>query len=428
MNWGKAKHTNVKEQDKYREALKDEKYCGEAGYDQFAIDYFQGSSTKAYVVASSLLSVDDFAELNWGKQKQTNVKEQEKYREALRDEKYRRESGYDQFAIDYFQGNLQKAYHVASSLLSEYDFAELNWGKFKYTNVKEQEKYREALRDEKYREEAGYDQFAIDHFQGNSQKAYLVASSLLSADDFAELNWGKVKRTNVKEQEKYREALKDEKYREEAGYDQFAIDHFQGNSAKAYWVASSLLSADAFAELNWGKKKLTNVKEQDKYRKLIQDGSYIGIKGWHEFAKIYFCGDFNKARNHIRPLLNELDYINLKWDLRLAERLTPDDLEEFTDTNFVEQYYQELIQKLNYYVNHFIKYKDLVGGRSALEDEIIAAFAYVSIAKEKDHQIDDVDMIKKYLLGIVAQRRGEYYQDDRFGDERDLWDRGFGAY
>ena len=55
-----------------------------------------------------------------------------------------------------------------------------------------------------YKGEAGYDKFATDRYQGDSQKAYQVASPLLTTDEFAKLNWGKVKRTNVNEQEEIR--------------------------------------------------------------------------------------------------------------------------------------------------------------------------------------------------------------------------------
>ena len=250
-------------------------YGGETGYDKFATEKFQGDSQKAWKVAASLLSKDEFAQLGWGKQKQTNVKEQEAIRTTLRaglaDGYLREETGYDKFATEKFQGDSQKAWTVAASLLSKDEFAQLGWGKQKQTNVKEQEAIRTTLRaglaDGSLREETGYDKFATEKFQGDSQKAWTVAASLLSKDEFAQLEWKKAKFTNVKEQEAIRTTLRaglsDGSLREETGYDKFATEKFQGDSHKAWTVAASLLTKDEFAQLEWGGQKRGRTEKQE---------------------------------------------------------------------------------------------------------------------------------------------------------------------
>ena len=313
LNWGKAKHTKVDEQNAIRKALMQGKYYGEKGYEQFAKDFYKGNLYKAYQVASSLLSADDFSSLNWGKLKRTNVNEQDDIRQALKLEKYKDEKGYDAFARDFYNGNSQKAYQVASSLLSADDFASLNWGKLKRTNVNEQDQYREALKLEKYKDEKGYDEFAIDYFNGNSQKAYRVASSLLGKDEFSKLNWGKLKVTNVKDQSRFRAILKSRQYRGKKGYEKFATDHFQGSLHKAYLVASSLLSKDDFTTLKWGMCQHITVDEQKEIREAIKLKKYWGPHGYKRFALDYFQGRLYKTYRVTKAVLSSADFDALNW-------------------------------------------------------------------------------------------------------------------
>jgi len=250
---------------------------------------------------------------------------------------YRNDSGYNKFAADHFQGSSQKAWQVASSLLSDDEFAALNWGKQKQTNVAEEQTFRASLRaglkDGSLKNEAGYNKFAADHFQGDSLKAWKVASSLLSDDEFAALNWGKVKFTNVAEEQTFRaslrDGLKDGSLKNEAGYNKFAADHFQGNSHKAWGVASSLLSDDEFAALNWGKRKQTNVAEEQTFRTAlmagIKDKSFLREKGYDHFAAQYFQGKSQKAWSVASSLLTEEQFRQLQWPKVKRGKLEVDD-------------------------------------------------------------------------------------------------------
>jgi len=352
LNWGKQKKTNVAEEQGFRDTLsaglKDGSLTNEAGYNKFANDHFQGSSDKAWKVASSLLSADDFAKLHWGKKKQTNVAEEQTFRNilnaGLKDGSLKNEAGGNRFAIEHFQGDSEKAWRVASSILSADDFAKLNWGKVKRTNVTEEKGFRDilsaGLKDSSLKNEAGYNTFANQYFQGNSQKAWLVASSLLSPDDFAKLNWGKCKFTNVAEEKGFRDilsaGLKDSSLKNEAGYNTFANQHFQGNSEKAWRVASSLLSADDFARLNWGKYKITNVAEEQTFRnaliKGIEDRSFLEEQGYDLFAKRFFQGKSQKAWAVASSLLPQEDFDRLQWPRMKRGTLEIDD--DFGDDHF----------------------------------------------------------------------------------------------
>src|SRR3989338_4284168 len=90
---------------------------------------------------------------------------------------------------------MQKAYLLASALLSQRDFAQLGWKKQIHLKVSEMDRYMQMLRngiaDGSLKGIQGCRKFAIDYADGDMQKAYLLASALLSKKDFARLEWGK---------------------------------------------------------------------------------------------------------------------------------------------------------------------------------------------------------------------------------------------
>ncbi|MFA5811004.1 MAG: hypothetical protein WC956_01575, partial [bacterium] len=288
-------------------------YAGEAGYDRFAQKYFRGNPQKAYKVASALLSKDELAALQWGKAKRTNVREQAEVRTALLSGRYQDEEGYDRFALERYHGNCLKTYLIASSLLTDAQFAALQWGKQKQTNVSEQAKVRAALLSGKYNGEARYDRFAQEYFKDDSQKAYQVASALLTDAQFAALQWGKAKKTNVREQAELRATLLSGHYQGEAGYDRFALDRYQGDSQKAYQVASALLTDAQFASLQWGKQKQTNVREQAEVRTALLSGQYQSEAGYDRFALDRYQGDSQKAYQVASALLTDAQFAALQW-------------------------------------------------------------------------------------------------------------------
>ncbi len=316
LRWGQQKRCNVSEQESLRQTLLSGKYRGEAGYDAFALEYFEGNSLSAYVNASSLLSKESFRALEWGKQKRTNVREQALLREELRRGGYQGEEGYNTFALTYHDGNSAVAYHVASSLLDAASFARLAWGPQKQTNVCDEARTRERLMSGNYRGEEGYARFASEECRGDPHKAYQVARSLIGDEAFSALQWGKLKKTKVRDQAVRREELLSGMYCGVKGYDRFAVTYCKGNSQRAYHEASALLPPSAFAALGWGRQKTTNVHEQEDLRRTLLEGSYTGARGYDRFALEYTTGDSNKAHQLVLALLGDEVFALLRWGNR----------------------------------------------------------------------------------------------------------------
>src|SRR4030095_15607162 len=83
----------------------------------------------------------------------------------------------------------------------------------------------------------------------------------------------------------------------EAGYDLFAAGHFEGDRRLAWNAARTLLSVEEFRKLKWPRYKRTNVFSQDALRQMvlqgIEDGTYLGEKGYDHFALQHYEGYSN---------------------------------------------------------------------------------------------------------------------------------------
>jgi hypothetical protein len=236
---------------------RDRKHCFTAdssGYATFARDYADGAMQKAYVLASALLTKPEFQKLNWGKGIQLKVDQVEVVRQALRDNDYSELTGYMQFARDYADGAMQKAYVLASALLTKQEFQKLNWGKAIQLKVDQVEAVRQALRDNDYSELTGYMQFARDHVDGAMQKAYVLASALLTKAEFQKLKWGIQILLKVDQVEAVRQQLErglaDGILVGTAGWLRYQTET-PAPSPKTAWQNASALLGDRFAELGW---------------------------------------------------------------------------------------------------------------------------------------------------------------------------------
>ncbi len=259
-------------------------YSGEVGYENFAGEYFEGDMERAYQVAAALLSPSEFAALGWGKVKQINVEMVAPLRSELESGRYNGMDGYDRFAEKYFRGKLQKAYQVASALLTKDAFAKLGWGMAKKARLEQQPALRALLLSGYYHGEAGYDKFALGCFEGNLRKAYQVASTLLSPSEFAALGWGMLKEMNVEEEPTLRALLLSGDYQGEAGYDKLTIERFHGDPKRAHHRASRLLTEAEFDALGWGRRKIVHLKHQAALREALASGSYGGKLGRMQFV------------------------------------------------------------------------------------------------------------------------------------------------
>jgi hypothetical protein len=172
-----------------------------------------------------------------------------------------------------------------------------------------------------YSKKTGYDQFASDHFHGDSLKAWHAASALLTKEEFAALDWGRQKSINLSEQVILRavllSGLKDESLKKEDGHRRFASDHFGGNLHIARKVAFSLLKEQEADALEWGKMEISDASERKALRTELRLGLKNGTAGGEEslkwFSWKYFDGDRVKARRIAFSLLSKAEFVALKW-------------------------------------------------------------------------------------------------------------------
>ena len=334
LGWGNQIPLKVSDVDRYTKALQtgiaDGSLKGIQGYRKFATDYADGNMQVAYQLASALLSKQDFARLGWGKSIKLKVSEVDRYTKALQDGiadgSLKGIQGCRKFAIDYADGDMQKAYLLASALLSKKDFARLEWGKQILLKVSEVDRYTKALQDGlvdgSLKGIQGYRKFATDYADGDMQKAYLLASALLSQRDFAQLGWKKQIHLKVSEMDRYMQMLRngiaDGSLKGIQGCRKFAIDYADGDMQKAYLLTSALLSKGDFAQLGWGNQIPLKVSDVDRYTKALQtgiaDGSLKGIQGYRKFATDYADGDMQKAHRLASALLSKQDFAQLGWE------------------------------------------------------------------------------------------------------------------
>jgi len=312
-------------------------YHGEAGYDRFTLEYFDGESLKAWRAAAALLTPDQFAELQWPKQKISNVNDQAELRRILRagirDRSLIGEEGYNNFALEHFKGNAEIAWVVASTLLNRDEFEQLQWGKARRTHVKDHDRIRNILRqgyqDESLTGRKGYIRFAKKYCEGNCHKAWLIASSLLPKEEFLRLKWRRQIPLHASEikpiSQVLRKGLKDGSYCGTTGYRQCSDDLFAGNQVKAAQVASALLSQREVKALGWGHQKQIDVADEPRLITAllmgITAGHYLGDAGYDRFALDFFHGRKKKAWEVARALLSEKEFRKLGWGRQQKKNL-----------------------------------------------------------------------------------------------------------
>lgn len=167
------------------------------GYKRFAFEWTDGDMQKAYVITSALLSKTDFKKLSWGKKIPLPADQVEAFQTHLATAAQGLE-GYKAFArTEGVDGNMHKAYVIASALLSKTDFQKLSWGKQILLPADQVEASRSqlltALREGTLRGKTGCQQFA-DLIGRSSQAAKTVASALLSRKQYQELLWTRLYR------------------------------------------------------------------------------------------------------------------------------------------------------------------------------------------------------------------------------------------
>gem|GEM_PF-5172390 len=305
--------------EKYLRILKDASAFKEGleGYRKFARRYTNGDMQVAYEMASSLLSGEEFRSLRWGKAIKLPVEKIEVYQGYLRSGNYQGFEGYQEFAKDYVNGSMEKAYMIASSLLSGEEFRSLRWGKAVKLPVEKIEVYQRYLRSGNYQGFKGYQEFAKSYVNGDMEKAHRIASVLMSAQEFRDLRWGKAVFLQVEKIEVYQRYLRSGNYQGFKGYQEFAKCYVNGSLQKAHGIASALLRAAEFRNLKWGKIILLPLNEINRaqiyLRENLSSGALLGRSGWERFSHFLGGRSLVTVRDIARALLKRKDWLKLGW-------------------------------------------------------------------------------------------------------------------
>lgn len=157
----------------------------------------------------------------------------------------------------------------------------------------------------------GYKLFTRRYGDGDMLKAFVIASALLG-EDFAQFGWGNQIQLKVSEVEEVKAELtkaladKGSDLRGLAGYKRFALRSFcKRDMHKAFMIASALLGKD-FERLDWGHQihlKVSEVDEVNSY--LEQDVSMVrGENGLIKFMKKFHLQPF-AALSTVRALVGD---------------------------------------------------------------------------------------------------------------------------
>ena len=321
-----------------------EKYKGNDGYVLFAEKYFEGDMLKTYLNVSAVLGGGSrlMKQLDW-QQYHGQVSDFNKLREKILNEdgsikeEYKGSDGYVQFAEEYFEGDMQKAYKNVSAVLGGGSslMKQLDWQKYQ-GQVSDFNKIREKILNEdgsirkEYKGSDGYTLFAEKHFEGDMQKAYKNVSAVLGGGSrlMKQLDWQSYL-GSVSDFNKLREKILNEdgsireEYKGSDGYALFAEKYFEGNMEKTYKNVSAVLGRGSrlMKQLDWQGYK-GQVSDFNKLREKVlnEDGSireeYKGSDGYASFAKKYFEGNMQKAYKNVSAVLGgvlEMRRLKLDW-------------------------------------------------------------------------------------------------------------------
>ena len=321
-----------------------EEYKGSDGYVNFAKKYFEGDMEKAYQNVSAVLGGGSrlMKQLDWQGYLGL-VSEFNKLRDKILNEdgsikeEYKGMLGYVQFAEEYFNGNMQKAYKNVSVVLGGGSrlTKQLVWQQYQ-GQVSDFNKIREKILNEdgsireEYKGSDSYVSFAEKYFAGDMKKAYINVSAVLGGGSrlMKQLDWQQYQ-GQVSDFNKLREKVLNEdgsireEYKGSDGYVLFAEKYFGGDMKKAYQNVSAVLGGGSrlMKQLAWQVYQ-GQVSDFNKLRDKIlnSDGSikeeYKGSDGYASFTKKYFEGDMLKAYQNVSAVLGgvrEMRRLNIGW-------------------------------------------------------------------------------------------------------------------
>lgn len=157
LNWGKSyngtttRHNNERLRILNSDGTIKHEYRGQKGYVNYSKKYYDEDMLKAYINISSVLTPAEMHEADWGNSYHGKVEICLKERSKIIDQKgnvfnkYLGQLGLRNFAINFYDGNMFKAYLNISSILQKEDKVKLGWFPFP-GHVEEFDAIREFLK------------------------------------------------------------------------------------------------------------------------------------------------------------------------------------------------------------------------------------------------------------------------------------------
>ena len=302
-------------------------YKGWEGYVRF-VEELEGTKSMDYVFSevSKVLGRVKMKGLKWQRfrGRPLDFKDLKKILSLDVIKKYKGSDGYAQFAEEYFEGDMEKAYKNVSAVLGGGSrlMKQLDWQGYQ-GQVSDFNKLREKILNEdgsikkEYKGNDGYALFTEEYFKGDMQKAYQNVSSVLGGGSrlMKQLDW-QVYHGQASDFKKLRNEILNEdgsireKYKGSDGYALFAEKYFKGEMKKAYQNVSAVLGGGSrlMKQLDWQGYK-GQVSDFNKLREKVlnEDGSikeeYTGSDGYVKFAKEHFESDMQKAYEKVSSVL-----------------------------------------------------------------------------------------------------------------------------
>ncbi len=313
------------------------KFLGKEGYVRFARNYTDGKMYRAFEQVSSVYGLQLIEQLRWGKYFPGTIDEFQSVRNVFYKGnqfqlRFTNLDGYINFADQYTNGDMAKAYDMVSGVLNSEDFNTLNWKKRFNGTTKEYKAIRGRIFDSNGRVKASLKGKSglLKYIEtwGNPDvymdTAYYQVAYLLTKAEFKKLEWGLPFRGTTDKFKKIRNLLFVEpnvffpKFKQDAGYLAFSGLHAGGDMRLAYdWVVA-VLTAKEFRQLGWGEPfqgttdDFINIRERLCPANKVES-LYQGRAGYRLYADRFTNGNMQRAYSQMRRVLNKSEIKKLDW-------------------------------------------------------------------------------------------------------------------
>jgi hypothetical protein len=464
-------------------------YSGDQGQDQFAIDFSQGYTKRAWRIARVILDEEKFGALGW-KWKRIDANRREDHRQLLLSGKFDQPSGLERFAEKIIGGRSKKheARVTAKGLLSPAEYQALGWLSRNITEPREKTCYPalelQAL--EPVNSPCDTDRITdpiLDDERRRTCLNWLKANHNVRSRTRKPTELSELKRLHFQWRDAGGTLVRDIELSPKMKKLQIidAIFH-RLQSGKPIVVGaqnlifrSELWGIINLNELNDLKKNYQGPVGQVKfYLHLAVAIGYLDISpqnlrkrfnafysrnnwkliridwpfaqellywanwsnyeegdGLHHFSFAFCNGNRHRARIIARAILTKRDYQNLRWTRNpLIISFDPEDI-DFPEqqTDMVEKYYAELIANIDLYYGQFRNYITRLGGENEYINTLYEAFIHVVCQRLKNPEIDAAEVIHAFIRNKVRHTYKEVslVARNRHGEPYNLLDAGLGA-